>query len=155
MCSEDWPASGMLRDGCVYPLPTSVRPTGATGSGSWLTARANEDAAGRPGANMQVMLSHQARLFQAGPPAGPTPLPSGAPTASPGSCPAPWGTPRAADGMNRSLVAGREDRARVEDQAANFAPPKGKLTLNPAFVAWLMGWPRNSALLTLPWGKRK
>ena len=79
-----------------------------------------------------------------------------------------WGTPRAADGMQRLLVKGRPDRARLEDQVANWATPctldyqterdfhslhparlipdgptssAPRLNLNPRFVEWLMGWP--------------
>lgn len=101
----------------------------------WLMPSANEDAAGRPGANMQQMLAQQARA---------------------------WATPNARDqkGGGHNLK-GRTDKLDYqittlsthrdpeippgEISTPSSNPPSAPMTsrrqLNPVFVAWLMGWP--------------
>lgn len=128
----------------------------------WKTPTANEDSAGTIEGKMQVMLAHEARRFREGLPAGGTGSPSGARTALSDSCPASWATPKASPQDMRTrrttpTVADGKHGEHLSAQAHELTgtqDPKTKLTLNPAFVAWLMGWPRDSAVLTLPWGKR-
>jgi hypothetical protein len=58
---ETWPPSGVIQSGRAFPRQPLVPRTSVTGSGSWLTPSANEDAAGTVNGNMQRMLTHQAK----------------------------------------------------------------------------------------------
>jgi len=48
----------MMRAGVLWERTTPGLRINGSGSGSWPTPTANEDAAGRPGANMQAMLGN-------------------------------------------------------------------------------------------------
>ena len=52
------PKWGMMRGGVLWEHITSPLPTKGTGSGSWPTPQANEDAAGTPNGKMQRMLGN-------------------------------------------------------------------------------------------------
>ena len=59
--SGSWPKQGMMLSGKCYRLPMSEHRTCEEGSLSkaiWPTPTANEDAAGRPGAKMRLMLGN-------------------------------------------------------------------------------------------------
>lgn len=64
--SETWPRSGMMQNGIAYRLQPLVPSMAATAFGLWLTPTANEDAAGRAGANMQKMLGNHPAIRGAG-----------------------------------------------------------------------------------------
>ena len=59
--SLTWPRWGMWGGGELSELDIPALPIDVTGSGSWLTPSANEDAAGSLKGNMQNMLTHQVK----------------------------------------------------------------------------------------------
>jgi len=96
----------------------------------WLTPCANEDAAGRPGANMQQQLKQQSEVWAHA-----------------------WSTPSAHDGRRPGSDAGSTQGRNLKREAAALglqAPTatgaespndSGPRRLNPLFVTWLMGLP--------------
>lgn len=127
-------------------------------AGRWLTPCANEDAAGRPGAKMQQQLKQQSETWAE---AWATPhanMTTGAGThgradyANIQTQAAAWPTPRAEmdSGKHRgeadTLHSATKDWERgLPDPTATGAASSqdsGPRRLNPAFVEWLMGFPR-------------
>ena len=131
------PETGMVSLGFrVCRLSVSELSTEGTGSGSspdgemWLTPSANEDAAGTPNGQMQVMLTHQAK--------GHAEL---------------WSSPNARDhkgepGKQCTLNGGdgaslpRDVNCQTgQPPSSNAEPTASRGQLNPDFVCWLMGYP--------------
>lgn len=118
--SETWPRWGTTVAGELYLLPTLVRPTGASESGSWPTPIAN-DAQKR--GNFDPLRSWGL--------AGAVKL---------------WPTPNASDNRDRGNMSDPAVQRRIAmgkqiglSMAVKDGPQAG--SLNPTWVEWLMGWP--------------
>jgi len=158
----------------VCRLSVSELSTEGTASGSspdgemWLTPSANEDAAGTPNGQMQVMLTHQAKGHAElwGTPTSAVSCSGMGPTggkshqhrlerdyldAQAQSHAELWSTPRSSDvekgGPNMAFGAGGTPLPAQaacqtgQPPSSNAEPTASRGQLNPDFVCWLMGYP--------------
>ena len=118
--SERWPRSGMTRNGIAYRLPPLAPRTSATAFSSWPTPRATDGSHGGPNQRDS---------------SGSRPLPAAvhrfpSPTASDykGSC---------LPGQRAGQLSEAIEPAANADRGDSIP----RMTLNPAWVEWLMGFP--------------
>jgi hypothetical protein len=111
--SGTWPRAGMTRNGTAYPLQPLAPLTAATGSGSLPTPKATDADRGGRGDLLQVARGN--------------PSPSGH---------FKWPTPTKSDGE------GGPGNSKGRHGGENLRTAAGG-SLNPTFVEWLMGFPRN------------
>ena len=128
--SVTWPKWGMWADGALLGLETPERPTSATDSGLWPTPNVpnggrslahvtdwrSDRTAYHKGKKCQVTLNEAVRR------SWPTPTAHNAK-----ECAAP-------SEFNRNTPT-------LAAQASNGGPRTQGMSLNPAWVEWLMGWP--------------
>ena len=134
LCSVIWPRSGMTAGGQCWELPTLVRRTSATDSGSWPTPCASDSSnrqihgqvhvtagglpkhIGKTGELSQMRLSQAVKM---------------------------WPTPIARDCRTVRGGARMKNSLGTEPLITQVAIAEGRTdgALNPEFVEWLMGWP--------------
>ena len=127
------PRSGILQNGCVYPLPIAERHISETDSGLWATpttmdklppksaeALYKEATKARPGRSKPANLRDQVSNMRN------------------------WPTPTKRDGKGaaKSRVKGHPRHNHNLDCAVELEHGEIVGRLNPQFVEWLMGWPQ-------------
>jgi hypothetical protein len=125
--SETWPRSGTMRNGTAYLLPPLVRLTDETGCGSLPTPTADAAIDAMPS---PVMAERFRRKGSSG-------------SFVEAMSSVMWPTPQARDSHNRSGQAHRyeeEKRWNLQDCLVSRGQSG---SLNPTFVEWLMGFPRD------------
>ena len=109
-----WPRSGMMRNGTLYPLPTSVRRTSANASGLWPTPTAH------------TAYDRNTKYCQGG-----TPLTVAVKM---------WPTPTVSPGRNATSGRKPDSKHHSGTTLYDIAYQEGG-KLNPNWVEWLMGYP--------------
>jgi hypothetical protein len=116
--SERWPRSGTMRNGIVYRLRPLVPRISGTGCLSWPTARATDGSKGGPnqrGSKGGLMLP---------------------------SAVARYPSPSATDHKGSSQAGQRRVQLfEAIELTANSGTTTQRMTLNPAWVEWLQGFP--------------
>jgi hypothetical protein len=147
--SETWPRWGLMLDGVSWALTMPALPTGGSGSGLWPTPVADGDRTvdykqgGRSlGAEVRRYATPTATANQLCPSMQKHP-----------GCRAMWPTPRASESTesNATIDARRARGHSCNDNltAAIERADGERGSLNPVFVEWLMGWPRDWTDITI------
>ena len=131
LSSKTWPRWGIMLDGELSELGTSVRPTSEPECGSWPTPTCQETE--HPNA---VLTSTGRRLSKNGKSSHSLNLADSVMR---------WPTPLRSDWKRRgpnSKQQGLPEKVRSKETIIN-TPTQQKSQLNPSWVEILMGWPRN------------
>jgi hypothetical protein len=131
LSSKIWPRWGMMQGGACWELGTLVRPTNATGCGSWPTP-CRRDYKGTNAPEGLTRKDGKSRLDQ---------LPNavayrGTQTQQKWLWPTPTTQPK--KGGTKGLYGGSGHQRKMK-QAGHHSMLTGQL--NPSWVEWLMGWP--------------
>lgn len=120
--SETWPKWGMMRNGACWELTTRVRLTEENESGFWPTPTKSDGMGGRGTSEKRMGGENLRTVVKI------------------------WPTPQASDNRNRGGAGSRAIQRRKEmgkQIGLSQAVSDTSGALNPPWVEWLMGWPRN------------